>query len=65
MTKSFTLYWTSADRQGVMDGGTYATRAAAEAAIAAVKAEFLAQCASAEQIADIEAGVFDIVEIDD
>jgi len=44
-----------------MDGGSYDTLAEAEAALESVKAEFLAQCGTDEDRANIEAGEFRII----
>ncbi|MDH0123320.1 hypothetical protein ABE562_04980 [Brucella intermedia] len=44
-----------------MDGGSYDTLAEAEAALESVKAEFLAQCGTDEDRANLEAGEFRIL----
>lgn len=58
----FTLYWNRADKQGDFNMGEYDTRAEAEAAIPAAKAELLAQCSEAHDRQEIEEGSWTIDE---
>lgn len=56
----YKLRWTSADCQGEMPSGEFASKAEAIANIASAKAEHLAGCTSDEERAAIEAGSFDV-----
>ena len=63
MTTTFTLYWVREDKQGDFNMGSFASRAEAEAAIPAAKAELIDQqpgpAGSIENlkgVAEIEAG---------
>lgn len=58
----FSLYWIREDGQGDFCMGEYATRAAAEAAIPAAKAELLDMVGEDFQKAEIEAGTWKISE---
>ena len=51
---AFTVWWLNADRDADMDCGSFPTQAEAEAALPAIVAELLAECA---QDADQEAGI--------
>ena len=51
-----TLYWLSADEQGSIAMGEFATEAAAREAVEAAEAELLGQCSSEEERAQIRAG---------
>lgn len=51
---AFTVWWLNADRDADMDCGSFPTQAEAEAALPAIAAELLAECA---QDADQEAGI--------
>ena len=57
-----TLYWIREDGQGDLNMGRFATKAAAEAAIPAAKAELLDQCGEDYQRDQIEAGTWSIQE---
>jgi hypothetical protein len=57
----FKLFWQSADRQSDIPMGKFDTRAAAEAAIPAARAELLDQCGEDHQRAEVNAGRFEIV----
>ncbi len=52
----YTLIWNSADGQGSLEMGVFATEAAAMEAIPAALAELVEQTAGDEQEADIRAG---------
>jgi hypothetical protein len=62
MTKNYTIYWISPDRQSSLDMGHYPSRDAAEAAVATAKAELLGQCGEQEDRDNIEAGTWTIDE---
>lgn len=63
MTKTFKLYWIREDQQCDFDMGVYATRADAKAAIPYAKSELIDRCGE-DQIAEIEAGTWQIIEIE-
>jgi len=63
--KRFRLWWVSADGQGCLDGGTYATEEDARKAIPSFRDELLAQCADDEHRQAILAGSFSIEEVDE
>lgn len=58
----FDLYWIREDKQGDIKCGSYSTRAEAEAAIPAMKAELLAQCGEDHERQEIEDGSWDVSE---
>ena len=64
MTKTFKLYWIREDRQGDFDMGSFTTRPEAEEAIPSAKAELIDQCGEEYQKAEIEAGTWQINEIE-
>jgi len=57
---TFTLYWIRQDGQGDFNVGTFPTKAEAEAAIPAAKAELIDQCGEASQRQEIEDGSWNI-----
>jgi hypothetical protein len=61
-TKNFKLFWIREDKQGSFDMGSFPTKAEAEAAIDAAKAELIDQCGEDYQKAEIEAGSWSIEE---
>lgn len=58
----FTLYWTREDKQGDFNMGSFQTKAEAEAAIPAAKAELMGQCGEDFQRQQIEDGSWSIQE---
>lgn len=60
MTTTFTLFWVREDKQGSFNMGTYPTKAEAEAAITAAKAELIGQCGEDYQRQEIEDGSWSI-----
>ena len=64
MSTQHTLYWLRADGQGDFNMGTFPTKAEAEAAIPAAKAELIAQCGEDYQKQEIEDGSW-IIQADE
>jgi hypothetical protein len=58
--KEYTVWWTSEDGQGDMEGESFDTYEEAEASITAFKKLLLEQCGSQEEIESIKSGSFNI-----